>query len=110
MYLSEEELLTLFSALSERFEHFALLMDCYSVFAAKMSKYKNPINEVGVTNVFGIDNPKIFAVNGINYAGERDMSPLNYINELAGFERKIFKGLYAGKAAKKLYRLYEYVK
>lgn len=34
-------------------------MDCYTTFAAKASKIKNPINDVGMTTVYGIDDPKI---------------------------------------------------
>lgn len=31
----------------------------YTEFAAKASKYKNPINEVGVSKVYGLDQPKV---------------------------------------------------
>ena len=47
------------TVLFPHFEKVNLLMDCYTTFAAKASKYKNPINEVGVTNVYGIDNPMV---------------------------------------------------
>lgn len=43
MYLRREELLELLASLAERFSRVALLMDCYTVFAAKASKYKNPV-------------------------------------------------------------------
>ena len=33
-------------------------MDCYTVFAARASKYKNPVNEVGVTRLWGVDDPR----------------------------------------------------
>ena len=33
-----------------------MLLDVYTVFGAKASKYKNPINDVGVTTVWGIDD------------------------------------------------------
>ena len=41
---------------------------------------------------------------------ERDITPEAYIEELSGSEKKFFKKLYAGRFAKKLYRLYEYKK
>jgi hypothetical protein len=44
------------------------------------------------------------------FIGEREMTPQKYIDELSGKEKGIFKRLYAGKFAKKLYRLYEYEK
>ena len=109
MYLKGDELETLVKAISAKFDNFYLLMDCYSGFAAKMSKYKNPINEVGVTEVYGIDEPRIFE-SYADFIKEHDMTPERYINELRGSERFIFSRLYAGGFAKKLYRLYEYRK
>lgn len=109
MYLTLEEMKNLVSNLKSRFEHFSLLMDCYSVFAAKMSKYKNPINDVGVTTVYGIDNPKILESENLAFVKEHNILPEKYIEELKGFEKLIFKKLYASSFAKKLYKLYEFV-
>ena len=36
------------------------------------------------------------------------MTPQHYIDQLQGLERTVFKKLYAGKTAQKLYRLYEF--
>ena len=110
MYIPEEELTRLFGRLSERFESVALLMDCYSAFAAKMSKYKNPINEVGVTKTYGLDEPDKLSVGGFEFISEHEMTPKKYIDELSGSEKRIFEKLYAGKFARKLYRLFEYRK
>ena len=55
MYFQPEELYSLLSGLSEHFRSVKILMDCYTVRAAKASKYKNPINDVGVTQVYGYD-------------------------------------------------------
>ena len=110
MYLSPEELRSVFVTVSDRFDEVALLMDCYSTLAAKMSKYKNPINDVGVTAVYGTDDPRAPEAGGLLYLGEHDMTPKRYIDELHGMEKRIFAGLYAGGFAKKLYRLYEYKK
>ena len=85
-------------------------MDCYSVFAAKMSKYKNPVNDVGVTSVYGIDDPRVLESDSVAYVKEHGMTPENYIDELTGVEKLIFRKLYAGGFAKRLYRLYEYGK
>ena len=38
------------------------------------------------------------------------MTPTDMIDQLKGMEKKIFKKLYAGKMASKLYKLYEYKK
>lgn len=110
MYIPEEALKGMFTKISKRFDNVALLMDCYSTFAAKMSKYRNPINDVGVSLVYGIDEPERLSVENLEFLAEREMTPAEYINELSGMEKKIFGKLYAGKFAKKLYRLFEYRK
>lgn len=111
MYLSPEELQKTLQRISTHFDKVALLMDCYTVFAAKASKYKNPINEVGVTQVYGIDDPEEILVDtGFVYLKEHDMTPEHMINELAGMEKAIFRKVFAGEASRKLYRLYEYEK
>lgn len=110
MYLSFEKIKLLFSALSQKFGEVALLMDAYSVFAAKMSKFKNPINEVGVTSVYGIDEPDALSGEGLEFLREREMTPKKFIDELSGMERVVFEKLYAGATSKKLYKLYEYKK
>ena len=109
MYLSPEETKGVLENLGAHFENVSLLMDCYSSFAAKMSKYKNPINDVGVTNVYGIDDPKLFS-GSLGFVGERKMTPPEYINQLNGIEKRIFEKLYAGNFAKKLYKMYEFKK
>ena len=108
MYLTGEELRQLLKTLAERFEHIHLLMDCYTEFAAKASKYKNPVNDVGVTQVYGLDDPCILNGFGLTFAQELEMTPESMIGELHGMEKSIFRKLYAGSIAKKMYRLYEY--
>ena len=109
MYLQLEELKQVFLAIQNHFEQVHILMDCYTMFAAKASKYKNPINDVGVTNVYGIENPKLLE-NGtkISFVKEHEMTPEYLINELKGMEKTVFKKLFAGGMSKKMYRLYEY--
>lgn len=108
MYLRREELLQLMTQLCAHFDQVALLMDCYTEFAAKASKYKNPINDVGVTQVFGLDEPKLLEIEGIQFLREHDMTPKALIDALQGMEKTIFEKLYAGSVARKMYRLYEY--
>ena len=110
MYLTADELKRLTSGLSAHFEKIALMADCYTVLAAKMSKHKNPINDVGVTLVYGTDDPYSLQGDGLIYTAEHDMTPQKYIDELYGGEKFIFRKLYAGSFAKKLYRLFEYKK
>ena len=75
-----------------------------------MSKRKNPINDVGVTQVYGIDDPKESEGGQLAFVKEHTMTPRYLIDELSGLEKHIFKKLYAGKLSEKLYRLYEYRK
>ena len=108
MYLKQEELQSVMKNLEDHFEEVTLLMDCYTEFAAKASKYKNPINDVGVTQVYGIDNPRVVESNVIKYVREHEMTPQKFIDELVGMEKFIFQKLYAGNISKKLYKLYEF--
>ena len=110
MYLSVEEMRNLMRSLSAHFESISLLADCYTSFAAKMSKYRNPINDVGVTEVYGIDDPYSYQSDTCTFVKEHTMTPQKYIDELKGFERFVFAKLYAGSFSKKLYRLFEYAK
>ena len=110
MYLTPEELRAFMQSLSDHFEEAVLLADFYSSFAAKMSKYKNPINEVGVSTVYGVDDPRLFEAGGWRFAKQHDMTPQRLIGELHGLEQTIFKRLYAGDFSKKLYKIFEYKK
>ena len=104
MYVTPEQLKMAFETLYTRFESVWILMDCYTEFAAKASKYKNPINDVGVTQVYGLDDPNILP----GFKQEHEMTPQDLIGQLQGMEKTIFRKLYAGKMARKMYRLYEF--
>ena len=109
MYLRPEELKQLFRDLNSHFSQAHLLMDCYTEFAARVSRVKNPVNDVGVTQVYGLDDPRVPEPEaGLSFVKEWDMTPPALVSELQGMERAIFKALYAGRFARKLYRLYEY--
>ena len=110
MYFQPEELKVLLEQLSNHFEGINLLMDCYTTFAAKASKYKNPINDVGVTQVYGLDEPKLLENGKLTFYKEHDMTPDVLIEELTGMEKFIFRKVYSGRIAKKMYRMYEYIK
>ena len=110
MYLTDEEMRALTDALCERFERIALLVDCYTTFAARMSGRRNPVGSVGVTRVYGIDDPNLYNNGELAFVKEYAMTPREYIDELKGLERFVFSKLYAGGVSKKLYRLFEYRK
>lgn len=108
MYLRPEELAQVLGNLTAHFESVHLLLDCYTEFAARVSRYKNPINTVGVTEVFGLNNPQALESTGLDFLREIPMTPVDLISQLAPMEQRIFRKLYAGKFANKLYRMYEY--
>ncbi len=110
MYLTVDEMRNLSDSLCSHFENLVLLVDSYTSFAAKMSKRRNPIKDVGVTEVYGIDSPQDYQSEALAFVKEHTMIPKKYIDELEGFERFIFAKLYAGNFSKKLYRLFEYKK
>ena len=110
MYLTVDEMQKLTYSLCAHFESLTLLVDAYTSFGAKMSKRRNPINDVGVIEVYGIDNPQAYQSDELVFVKEHTMIPKKYIDELKEFERFIFVKLYAGGFSKKLYRLFEYKK
>ena len=110
MYMAAAEMQKLADRLCAHFKSVVLLVDAYTEFAAKMSKRRNPINDVGVTEVYGIDDPCDFAIGELAFVKEHSMTPQKYIDELKGAERFVFAKLYAGSLSKKLYRLFEYKK
>lgn len=108
MYLKPEELKAVLENLTGRFEKVQILMDCYTEFAAKASKYRNPINDVGVTEVYGLDDPEVLTGETICFCKSHEITPQDLIDQLQGLEKKIFRKLYAGSIADKMYRLYEF--
>ena len=109
MYLKPEELKTVLKGWKDRFGEVRILMDTYTVFAAKATKYKNPINEVGVTEVYGLDDPRsLLEGTGLSKVQEHSLTPDQMIAQLPQKEQGFFRCVFAGKMAKKIYRLYEF--
>ena len=108
MYMQVDELKAVLEAVRSHFDSVDILMDSYTVFGARASKYKNPIKEVGVTTVYGMDDPRTLEPAHIRFVQEHDMNPDTMICQLQGAEQVIFRKLFAGKMAKKIYKLYEY--
>jgi len=108
MYLTPKELQQTMLQIESHFVSVRLLMDCYTEFAARVSKVKNPINDVGVTQVYGLNDPKQLDGEGLHFVREHEITPEYLVDQLPGMEKVIFKKLYAGAIAKKMYRLYEF--
>lgn len=109
MYFHPEALEKLLRSLTSHFSDVYLLMDVYTTFGAKASRYQNPIHDVGVTRVYGVDDPRLLAnQTGLRYVAEHALTPLPMIAQLTPGERIVFCNLFAGRFARKLYRLYEF--
>ena len=109
MYMKNEQLNCFFKALSEKYMALNILMDVYTVWGANASKYKNhPINDVGVTTVWGIDDPNdILSGTEIKVRHEHSLTPDYLVNELSKSERFFFKMMFSEGLYRKIYRLYE---
>lgn len=108
MYLTNEQVSRLFRALEKKYPRLHILMDVYTAFGAKASKYKNPVNDVGVTELCGIEDIQVL-LNGtkIKCKAEHSFAPDYLVNELKPFERVFFRAVFAEKLYRKFYRLYE---
>lgn len=108
MYLTNEQIRGLFQALAKKYFHLHILLDVYTEFGAKASKYKNPVNDVGVTKLYGIDDIQDLLKNTkIKLKAEHSFTPDKLVNELKPIERVFFRAMFTGKLYSKIYRLYE---
>ena len=108
MYLTNEQLRDFLQAIEKKYREIHILMDVYTEFGARISKYKNPVNDVGVTGLYGID--EIGSMTDglrIGLKDEHTFTPAALIDELSGAEKVFFKLLFTGKLYRKIYRLYE---
>ena len=110
MYLSPPELQELLISLRVHFSSVRILMDCYTTFAAKAGRRRNPVSMVGVTQTWGVDDPgKLAESAGITFDRELPMTPDTLVDQLTGMERTIFRKVYGGSISSRLYRLYEFI-
>lgn len=108
MYLTNEQVYLMLRTLKAKYENLHIMMDIYTAFGAKASKYKNPVNDVGVTSLYGVDEIEtVIRDSGVKFAAEYSLTPEHLINELKPSERAFFRMMFAGKLYRKIYRLYE---
>jgi O-methyltransferase involved in polyketide biosynthesis len=108
MYLTKDQLRAFLGALHDRYRKLHILMDVYTEFGARASRYKNPVNDVGVTRLYGIDDMEsVTGGLGIRVVKEHSFTPPALVNELPPAERLFFKMLFTGRIYGKIYRLYE---
>ncbi|MBR5180872.1 MAG: class I SAM-dependent methyltransferase [Clostridiales bacterium] len=108
MYLTNGQLKALIAALRKKYLYVHVLLDVYTEYGAKASEHKNPINDVGVTKVYGVDDiDSICEGTGVMKTSEHSFTPKHLIDELNPSERCFFKMLFTGKTYSRIYRLFE---
>jgi O-methyltransferase involved in polyketide biosynthesis len=108
MYLTKEQTRVFLRTMKEKYNVLHVLMDVYTEFGARASKYKNPVNDVGVTTVYGIDRIEdVITGTGLQLKKEHSFTPDHLVDELKASDRRIFRFLFTGGAYGKIYRLYE---
>ena len=108
MYLTNDQLHDFLQALQEKYAGLHILMDVYTVFGAKASKYKNPVNDVGVTTLYGVDNIEDLVRDlNLQVKAEHTMTPAYLVEELNPADKAFFKLLFTGRIYRKIYRLFE---
>lgn len=108
MYLTNEQVNSFFRALEERFHELHILMDVYTEFGAKVSKYKNPVNDVGVTQLYGVDDIQVLLRGtDLGFKAEHSFTPEKLVNELKPSEQAFFRVMFSEKVYSKIYRLFE---
>lgn len=108
MYLQNEQIHALFKALAKKYRNLHILMDVYTVFGAKASKYKNPINDVGVTTVWGIDDIQtVLTGTNLVFKQEHSLIPDSLVKQLKPAEQLFFRIVFSNWLYRKIYRLYE---
>lgn len=106
MYLSEADMKNLISRFGESFSRTLFVFDAYSPFASKMSKYKNPINNVDAKIDFAMDDPKLLESDSAKCVLNNDIILKKYVDKLKGSDKIRFK--FMGGAGKNMYRIFGY--
>ena len=82
-------------------------MDVYTSEGAYLSKYKNPIREVGVNQVYGIKNIDTFLQGtSLKCSEELSLRPDCLVDELPRKEKFFFNTVFSKALTKKMDRLY----
>ena len=108
MYLSENELKDLVRQMQNKFGNVHLIFDAYSKRGVKLSKFKNPVNQMDADIKYGIDIPKDFLKLNDRLEYINTYIIKNENNGLKGLKKIIFNHLYCGRIAQSIYKIYEF--
>ena len=106
MYLSENDIKNLIECFRKKFRKTTFVFDAYSPFAAKMSKYKNPINNVNAKIDFAMDEPEILETDNVKCIMNNDIIQHKYVSKIKGLDKLSFK--FMCSAGKNMYRIFGY--
>jgi len=105
MYLTRAKMTSLANALAERFPHVVFVFDAYSHTAAKLSKYKNPINRQKAKIDFAMDTPEELACK-MQFIGVSEIILPRYIERLRVIDKLRFR--FMGRFGGKFYRIWRF--
>lgn len=106
MYLSIDDMTEIMKALSARFEKCSFVFDAYSNAAAKLSKFKNPINAVDAKIDFSMSDPAVLEkrVENAKCVINKPIILKRYIDRLNGIYKARFT--FMGGFGSSFYRIY----
>lgn len=106
MYLSQQDMQALIAAFRGHFAEAEFVFDAYSPMAAKLSKWKNPINAVDAKIDFAMDDPSLLEGEGCRCILNSDIITPDMVARLHGSDRLRFR--FMGAAGKNFYRIFGY--
>ena len=107
LYWAPYELHNLLYILQQKYKTVHVLMDVYTLWGAYLSRYKNPIREVGVNQVYGIKNIDTFLQGtSLKWSEELSLGPNYLVDELPRKEKFFFNTVFSKALTKKMDRLY----
>ncbi|MBQ9081146.1 MAG: class I SAM-dependent methyltransferase [Clostridia bacterium] len=108
MYLSEEELRETLEKICKAFSGAEILFDAYSMRAVKLSRYKNPVNQVNAAVKWGMDKSQDFLKLNSDLVFVQEYPIFREEKNLKGIKKFLFNHLYCGKFSQSLYKIYRF--
>ncbi len=108
MYLSETELREMLQNIRKAFGCVEILFDAYSTRAVKLSRRKNPVNQVNATVKWGMDTSDDFLKLNSDLVFIKEYPIRREEKRLKGIKKFIFNHLYCGKFSQSLYKIYRF--
>ncbi|RCX17885.1 O-methyltransferase involved in polyketide biosynthesis [Anaerobacterium chartisolvens] len=108
MYLSENEIKALLSALKSKFKSYTIIFDAYSKLTAKSSKHHPSLKKTGATIKWGVDDPREMEgyTKGAKLSKTLYLTDKNVIEALPRNYRPIFKLAGLFKSSREAHRVF----